>query len=192
MSFEIVDNAHVDNQVISKLQLVDLAGSERTAMTGATGLAQKESIDINKSLFTLRKVITGLAEAGRTKGKSLTHIPYRDSKLTCLLKQSLGGNSYALMIACLSPSNHYIEENISTLNYATKASFISNIPTKNEDPKMKMVSELKEKVARLEKELSNANNHIQFLSDMNGEPVVKEKIVEKVVEKKVYDENQGG
>jgi len=58
----------------------------------------------------------------------------------------LGGNSYALMIACLAPSNQFIDENISTLNYATKASFIQNIPAKNEDPKMKLVSELKEKV----------------------------------------------
>ena len=90
----------------------------------------------------------------------MSHIPYRDSKLTCLLKQSLGGNSFSLMIACLSPSDNYFEENISTLNYATKASFISNLPTKNEDPKMKMVSELKDKVTRLEKELADANNHI--------------------------------
>jgi hypothetical protein len=64
------------------------------------------------------------------------------------------------MIACLSPSDAYIEENISTLNYATKASFISNIPTKNEDPKMRQVNELKEKVARLERELAQANKHI--------------------------------
>jgi hypothetical protein len=151
--------------VISKLQLVDLAGSERTSQTGATGLAQKESIDINQSLFTLRKVITSLAEISRAKSKNATsHIPYRDSKLTCLLKQSLGGNSYALMIACLSPSDHYIEENVSTLNYATKASFISNIPMKNEDPKMKMVHELQDKVVRLEKELAQADKHIQFLT----------------------------
>ena len=68
------------------------------------------------------------------------------------------------MIACLAPSNMFIEENISTLNYATKASFISNIPTKNQDPKMKLVADLKEKCARLEKELADANSHIQFLS----------------------------
>ena len=72
------------------------------------------------------------------------------------------------MIACLSPSDSYFEENISTLNYATKASFISNLPTKNEDPKMKMVSELREKVARLERELADANGHIQFLSSVKG------------------------
>jgi kinesin family protein 4/21/27 len=169
LTLEITDNSSVDNQVVSKLQLVDLAGSERTSQTGATGLAQKESIDINKSLFTLRKVITGLAEAGRSKSKAaLSHIPYRDSKLTCLLKQSLGGNSYALMIACLSPSDSFLEENSSTLNYATKASFISNIPTKNEDPKMRMVNELRDKVGRLERELASANNHIQFLSQLTG------------------------
>jgi kinesin family protein 4/21/27 len=74
------------------------------------------------------------------------------------------------MIACLSPSNFYIEENISTLNYATKASFIANIPTKNEDPKMRLVSELKEKVLRLEMELADANKHIQFLSSVSNDP----------------------
>jgi hypothetical protein len=72
------------------------------------------------------------------------------------------------MIACLSPSNSYIDENISTLNYATKASFISNIPTKNEDPKMKLVNDLKDRVHRLEQELANANKHIQFLSAVTG------------------------
>ena len=78
------------------------------------------------------------------------------------------------MIACLSPSNHYIEENISTLNYATKASFISNAPTKNEDPKMKLVNDLREKVKKLEKELSTANNHIQFLSSVTGQEIPKD------------------
>lgn len=73
------------------------------------------------------------------------------------------------MIACLSPSDAFLEENVSTLNYATKASFISNIPTKNEDPKMRMVNELKDKVARLERELASANTHIQFLSELTGQ-----------------------
>jgi len=88
-----------------------------------------------------------LAEASSSKKQA--HIPYRDSKLTSLLKQSLGGNSYCLMIACLSPSDFYVEENISTLNYATKASHISNEPIKNEDPKVKMINELKAKVKGL-------------------------------------------
>lgn len=151
LTLDIVDNNHVDSVVQSKLQLVDLAGSERSSATGTVGLAQKESIDINKSLFTLRKVITGLAEASKSKksAAALAHIPYRDSKLTSLLKQSIGGSSYCLMIACLSPSDAYLEENISTLTYATKASFISNDPIKNEDPKMKMINELKQKVLTL-------------------------------------------
>lgn len=99
-------------------------------------------------MFTLRKVITGLSDASKSKkaAANLSHIPYRDSKLTCLLKQSLGGNSFCLMIACLSPSDNYIDENISTLNYATKASYISNEPVKNEDPKIKLINELKSKV----------------------------------------------
>lgn len=125
---ETVDNSATDNCVVSKLQLVDLAGSERSSQTGNTGLAAKEAIDINKSLFTLRQVITSLAEGSKKKLSVASHIPYRDSKLTSLLKQSLGGNSYSLMIACLSPSDYYVDENISTLNYATKASFIANIP----------------------------------------------------------------
>ena len=143
-----------------------MAGSEKSSQTKTTGLAQKESIDINKSLFTLRKVITTLADASKRK-KVYEHVPFRESKLTCLLKQSLGGNSFALMISCLSPSNLFIEENISTLNYAMKASFISNIPQKNQDPKMILVNELRDKVSRLEGELKMANQHIQYLSSLN-------------------------
>lgn len=79
---------------MSKLQLVDLAGSERISLTGTKGLAAKESIDINKSLFVLRKVIMSLSEASKSHSKDKSHIPYRDSKLTSLLKQSIGGNSY--------------------------------------------------------------------------------------------------
>jgi kinesin family protein 4/21/27 len=107
---------------------VDLAGSERTHLTG---VKNKESIEINKSLFVLRNVIKSLANQHKNKdkmkaapGKGGDYIPYRDSKLTSLLKQSLGGSSFTLMIACLSPSDTYIEETISTLKYANKASTI--------------------------------------------------------------------
>ena len=143
LTIEIIDNSAVDNVIISKLQLVDLAGSERTSQTGASGLAAKEAIDINKSLFTLRQVITSLAEGSRKKSPLASHIPYRDSKLTSLLKSSLGGNSYSLMIACLSPSDAFVEENLSTLNYAMKASYIKNEPTQNVDPKTKLIIELR-------------------------------------------------
>jgi kinesin family protein 4/21/27 len=91
-----------------------------------------------------------LAEGSKNrKLANMQHIPYRDSKLTCLLKSSLGGNSYCLMIACLSPSDAYVDENISTLNYATKASYISNEPVKNEDPKIKLINDLKQKIISL-------------------------------------------
>lgn len=113
LTVEQVEVSNLDNVVVSKLQLVDLAGSERQSQTGNT--ASKESIDINKSLFTLRQVITALTE--RTKQAS--YVPYRDSKLTCLLRQSLGGNSYCLMVACLNPCDAQIEENISTMQYAS-------------------------------------------------------------------------
>lgn len=84
---------------------------------------------------------------------SNTYIPYRESKLTCLLKQSLGGNSYCLMLACLNPCDAYIEENFSTLQYAGRAAFISNKPIKNEDPKTKLIDDLKHQVKVLTEEL---------------------------------------
>jgi len=100
---------------------VDIAGSERSSSTGTA--ASKESIEINKSLFTLRQVITALTERQKawehSGGGGQNYIPYRDSKLTCLLRQSLGGNSYCLMIACLNPCDAQIEENISTMQYAS-------------------------------------------------------------------------
>ena len=98
----------------------------------------KESIEINKSLLTLRNVITALTEKG-----DKSYVPYRDSKLTCLLRQSLGGNSFTLMLACLNPCDKHIEENLSTLNYASRASYITNKPLKNDDPRTREIEELK-------------------------------------------------
>jgi len=98
---ESVDSKTSQNLIVSKLDLVDLAGSERTSLTGnETPLAQKESIEINKSLFTLRQVISTLADTQKAslEKKKERQAPYRDSKLTCLLKQSIGGNSYCLMV----------------------------------------------------------------------------------------------
>lgn len=85
----------------------------------------------------------------KNKKDTHAHIPYRDSKLTSLLKQSLGGNAYCLMIACVTPSDFYYEENVSTLNYATRASYIENAPQKNIDPRIKEIQELKMKNALL-------------------------------------------
>lgn len=167
IKIEVMDHNNTDDVIVSKLQLVDLAGSERTSLTGNVGVAQKESVDINQSLLCLRKVIQGLADQSKTKKH--IHIPYRESKLTSLLKQSLGGNSYTLMIACLAPNDKYIEENISTLNYATKASSIKLQPKKNEDPKTRYINQLKKKIVSLEKELAAANDHITFLTDLTGD-----------------------
>ena len=126
---------------MSKLQLVDLAGSERAGVMSNNQKLAKECIEINKSLFTLRQVITTLTEAQST-GRSL-YIPYRDSKLTSLLQQSIGGNSFSLMISCLAPNDKFLEENISTLNYATKAAYIANQPIKNQDPRLRLINNLR-------------------------------------------------
>ena len=136
LTLECVDARNPDATIISTLQLVDLAGSERQSQTG--NAVSKESIEINKSLMTLRKVITAL-----TENEEQNYIPYRDSKLTCLLRQSLGGNSFCLMLACLNPCDQHVEENLSTLNYASKASYISNKPIMNVDPKTRLIEELK-------------------------------------------------
>ena len=132
----------------SRLELVDLAGSERIGMTGTEGRQAKESIDINKSLFTLRQVISILSEGNRRE-KERSYVPYRDSKLTSILKQSIGGNSYCLMLACLNPNDAFLDENMSTLTYATKASYITNEPTVNDDPQTRAVNELKKQVKGL-------------------------------------------
>ena len=120
---------------------MDLAGSERMSTIECDPKLTKECIEINKSLFTLRKVISTLNDM-QSSDKNI-YIPYRDSKLTSLLKESIGGNSYALMISGLSPSDDFIEENISTLNYSIKAGHITNKPVRNQDPKTKLIFELK-------------------------------------------------
>ena len=126
ITVESIEVENPDNIIISTMQLVDLAGSERASQTMNMDLSEykstklkKEAIDINKSLFTLRQVVAMLNKPDNSKGK---YIPYRESKLTSLLKHSLGGNSFCLMIACISPSGKYFNENLSTLTYASKAS----------------------------------------------------------------------
>lgn len=141
---EQIDGNHPDNTVISKLQLVDLAGSERQELTKTDGKTQKEAIEINKSLFTLRQVISALNDIAKSrKDATGIYVPYRDSKLTCLLRQSIGGNAFTCMIACLRPSDKFFTENYMTLQYASKAGSISNRPVKNDDPKTKQIEELK-------------------------------------------------
>jgi kinesin family member 1 len=140
--------------------LVDLAGSERANSTGATGQRLKEGANINKSLTTLGKVIAALAAASQAegkkgkKGKADEFVPYRDSVLTWLLKDSLGGNSKTAMIAAISPADVQYEETLSTLRYADQAKKIKNKAVINEDPNAKLVRELKEELEMLRGELS--------------------------------------
>ncbi|GFY41219.1 kinesin-like protein KIF17 [Trichonephila inaurata madagascariensis] len=131
-----------------KLNLVDLAGSERQAKTGATGDRLKEATKINLSLSALGNVISALVD-GKSK-----HIPYRDSKLTRLLQDSLGGNTKTLMVACLSPADNNYDETLSTLRYANRAKNITNKPKVNEDPKDALLREYQEEIRRLKDMLS--------------------------------------
>jgi hypothetical protein len=147
----------------SRLTLVDLAGSERISLTGVVGQARKEAVEINRSLLVLGKVISALDDRNRMKStmksgpsaKSvLAHVPYRDSKLTQLLKHSLGGSAITLMIACVSPGMFCAEDNISTLKYAARARNIRNRPVVNEDPAAAAVRDLQAEVQRLKAELA--------------------------------------
>ncbi|XP_029683854.1 kinesin-like protein KIF1A [Takifugu rubripes] len=140
---------------VSKISLVDLAGSERADSTGATGTRLKEGANINKSLTTLGKVISALAELdslsnkNKKKKKCESFIPYRDSVLTWLLRENLGGNSRTAMVAALSPADINYEETLSTLRYADRAKQIHCNAVINEDPNNRLVRELKEEVSRL-------------------------------------------
>ncbi|XP_038624837.1 kinesin-like protein KIF1C [Tachyglossus aculeatus] len=138
----------LDTEKVSKISLVDLAGSERADSTGAKGTRLKEGANINKSLTTLGKVISALAEMQSKKRKS-DFIPYRDSVLTWLLKENLGGNSRTAMIAALSPADINYEETLSTLRYADRAKQIRCNAVINEDPNARLIRELQEEVARL-------------------------------------------
>ncbi|XP_056330948.1 kinesin-like protein KIF1A isoform X2 [Danio aesculapii] len=140
---------------VSKISLVDLAGSERADSTGAKGTRLKEGANINKSLTTLGKVISALAEMdsapnkNKKKKKVESFIPYRDSVLTWLLRENLGGNSRTAMVAALSPADINYDETLSTLRYADRAKQIRCNAVINEDPNNRLVRELKEEVARL-------------------------------------------
>uniref|UniRef100_A0A669CV16 Kinesin family member 1C n=1 Tax=Oreochromis niloticus TaxID=8128 RepID=A0A669CV16_ORENI len=138
----------LDTEKVSKISLVDLAGSERADSSGAKGTRLKEGANINKSLTTLGKVISALAEMSSKKRKS-DFIPYRDSVLTWLLKENLGGNSRTAMIAALSPADINYEETLSTLRYADRAKQIRCNAVINEDPNAKLIRELKAEVERL-------------------------------------------
>ncbi|XP_035208225.1 osmotic avoidance abnormal protein 3-like isoform X2 [Stegodyphus dumicola] len=153
-----------------KLNLVDLAGSERQAKTGATGDRLKEATKINLSLSALGNVISALVD-GKSK-----HIPYRDSKLTRLLQDSLGGNTKTLMVACLSPADNNYDETLSTLRYANRAKNIQNKPKVNEDPKDALLREYQEEINRLKQMLSG---QLPVLDNDDADFVKSQEFIEK-------------
>uniref|UniRef100_A0A1I8P2B7 Kinesin-like protein unc-104 n=1 Tax=Stomoxys calcitrans TaxID=35570 RepID=A0A1I8P2B7_STOCA len=155
---------------VSKISLVDLAGSERADSTGAKGTRLKEGANINKSLTTLGKVISALAEIAskNKKSKKADFIPYRDSVLTWLLRENLGGNSKTAMIAAISPADINYDETLSTLRYADRAKAIVCKAVVNEDANAKLIRELKEEIQKLRDLLKAEGIEVQEEDEIKG------------------------
>ncbi|XP_063796207.1 kinesin-like protein KIF14 [Pseudophryne corroboree] len=153
---EIVDGEEHDHRITSRINLVDLAGSERCTSAKTSGERLKEGVSINKSLLTLGKVISALSDSSQARKK--VFIPYRESVLTWLLKESLGGNSKTAMIATISPAVGNIEETLSTLRYAKQARLIINIAKVNEDMNAKLIRDLKSEIEKLKAAQLSAKN----------------------------------
>ncbi|XP_056586746.1 kinesin family member 4 [Triplophysa dalaica] len=156
ISLEQRRNGDKSDVMVSKLHLVDLAGSERQKKTKAEGDRLKEGISINRGLLSLGNVISALGD----ESKKGTFVPYRDSKLTRLLQDSLGGNSHTLMIACISPADSNIEETINTMRYADRARKIKNKPILNVDPRTAEMKRLKQQVQELQVMLLHARGGV--------------------------------
>ena len=126
----------------SDINLVDLAGSEKSKQAATTGDRLAEGNAINQSLTTLGNVISALADIATGKAKPGAHVPYRDSNLTRMLQQALGGNSSTIMVCAIRPGHSYYEETLNTLKYADRAKKIKNKPIINESPQDKIIREL--------------------------------------------------
>ncbi|XP_058453769.1 kinesin-like protein KIF14 [Malaya genurostris] len=151
----------------SKISLVDLAGSERVSHTCVSGERLKEGVSINKSLLTLGKVISSLAES---KKNPATYIPYRDSVLTWLLRESLGGNSRTVMLATISPAATHLDETLATLRYACQARTIVNRVKVNEDPHDRIIRELRAEVERLQVLRQDYERQKRHSANQNHQP----------------------
>lgn len=158
-----------------KLNMVDLAGSERIAKTGATGDRLKEATKINLSLSTLCHVISALVDS-----KS-TYVPYRDSKLTRLLQDSLGGNTKTLMISNIGPADYNYDESVNTLRYASRAKNIKNQPKINEDPKDALLREYQDEITKLREQLALLNSGVDPSEILKNKGVMGN-VVEKIVQ----------
>lgn len=143
-----------------KFHFVDLAGSERAKRTGAQGLRMKEGIDINKGLLVLGNVISALGEEQRR-----AHVPYRDSKLTRLLQDSLGGNSKTVMLCCVSPSDVDFNETLNAVRYANRARNIQNKPVVNVDPTSLLIAELRRQIKVRHLSLFNIEPTLAYVHD---------------------------
>jgi len=146
-------------QKLSVINLIDLAGSEKAGQTGATGDRLKEGCEINKSLSCLGDVIKALVD--KQNGKRNLVVPYRNSSLTRMLQNALGGNSKTYMICAIRPGAKYFDETVNTLKYADRAKQIKNKAVVNEDPQDKLIRELKAENDRLKKELAAAGGPAQ-------------------------------
>jgi len=180
-----------DHFCVGKMNMVDLAGSERQQKTGSSGETLKEATKINMSLSALGNVISALVDA------KTSFIPYRDSKLTRLLQDSLGGNTKTVMCACVGPVDYNYDETLSTLRYAYRAKSIKNKPKINEDPKDALLRELQTEIAQLKQKLADkAQGGIPLVPGAAGiiageqEVIVQTEVreVEQVVEKEVLVE----
>ncbi|KAF7830599.1 kinesin-like protein KIN-4A isoform X1 [Senna tora] len=156
-----------EEYLCAKLHLVDLAGSERAKRTGSDGLRFKEGVHINKGLLALGNVISALGD--EKKRKEGVHVPYRDSKLTRLLQDSLGGNSRTVMIACISPADINAEETLNTLKYANRARNIQNKPVINRDPMSNEMLKMRQQLEYLQAELcaraGGSSEEVQVLKE---------------------------
>ncbi|EAR88837.1 kinesin motor catalytic domain protein (macronuclear) [Tetrahymena thermophila SB210] len=178
VTIERCDVVNGENHIkVGKLNLVDLAGSERQSKTQATGSRFKEGVYINLSLTTLGNVISSLIDP------KASHIPYRDSKLTRILQDSLGGNTKTVMIANIGPADYNQDETISTLRYAHRAKSIQNHAQINEDPKQAMIRKFQEEISSLKQQLSGL---LETGGDFNMNAEVKK--IEKIVFK--YDDEE--
>ncbi|XP_016382604.1 kinesin-like protein KIF14 [Sinocyclocheilus rhinocerous] len=184
---EFVEEEEHDHCITSRINLVDLAGSERCTSAQTSGDRLREGASINKSLLTLGKVISSLSEQAQTRKK--VFIPYRESVLTWLLKESLGGNSKTAMIATLSPAASNMDESLSTLRYAQQARMIINIAKVNEDTNAKLIRETLHRTSPLEGRIFTngtssragvtfkVDNRLPNLVNLNEDPQLSEMLL---------------
>jgi len=167
-------NTLTEGSKIGKLYLVDLAGSEKVGKTHATGQVLEEAKNINKSLMCLGMVINSLTE-GNAK-----HIPYRDSKLTRILQESLGGNSLTTLIIACSMSSYNDKESLSTIRFGSRAKCIKNKPTVNKEKSVKelvaKIKELEEKIKKLEFDLKMCKNSEKVIETVKKEDEIVKKL----------------